>query len=50
MIDDITLYFSGDISTHPDYNNIIDFLNKYNIKPVFNKSRKLSDFGGFIKL
>lgn len=50
MVDDTTLYFSGDISAHPDYNRIIEFLYKYNIKPVFNKSRKLSDFGGFIKL
>ncbi|MBO5897150.1 MAG: hypothetical protein J6Q83_07615 [Clostridia bacterium] len=50
MINDNTLYFSGNISTHPDYEVILKFLDKYNIKPVFNKSRKLSDFGGFIKL
>lgn len=50
MINESTVYFSGDISAHPDYDSIIKFLDKYNIKPVFNKSRKLSDFGGFIKL
>ena len=50
MINEGTVYFSGDISAHPDYDDIKSFLNKYNIKPVFNKSRKLSDFGGFVKL
>ncbi len=50
MINESTVYFSGDVSAHPDYDSIIKFLNKYNIKPVFNKSRKLSDFGGFVKL
>ena len=50
MINEHTLYFSGDISLHPDYDSIIKFLDKYNIKPVLNKSRKLSDFGGFVKL
>ncbi len=50
MINDHTIYFSGDISSHPDYEDIIKFLDKYHIKPVFNKSRKLYDFGGFIRL
>ena len=50
MINNNTLYFSGDISAHPDYERIKSFLDKYNIKPVFNKSRKLNDFGGFIRL
>ncbi|MBO5064896.1 MAG: hypothetical protein J6D06_02150 [Clostridia bacterium] len=49
IADDI-LYFSGNLSEHPDYEKIIEFLNKYNIKPVFNKNRKLSDFGGLISL
>ena len=44
------LYFSGDISSHPDYEMIIDFLNKYSVKPVFNKNRPLTDFGGFITI
>ncbi len=44
------IYFSGDLSAHKDYNQIIAFLNKHNVKAVFNKNRKLSDFGGFIQL
>ena len=44
------IYFSGNISEHPDYKTIQEFLNKYNIKPIFNKNRKLSDFGGLIML
>lgn len=44
------IYFSGDISSHPDYERIIDFLNNYNVKPVFNRNRRLNDFGGFIKI
>lgn len=43
------LYFSGDISSHPDYDKILEFLNKHNIKPVYNKYRRLNDFGGFIR-
>ncbi len=44
------LYFSGDLSRHPNYKEIRSFLNKYNIKPIFNKNRQLNDFGGFIPL
>ena len=44
------MYFSGDLRKHPDYEEILSFLNKYNIKPVFNKNRQLNDFGGFIPL
>lgn len=44
------LYFSGDISSHPDYDKILKFLNNHHIKPVFNKNRRLNDFGGFIKI
>lgn len=44
------MYFSGDLSRHPNYEEILSFLNKYNIKPVFNKNRQLNDFGGFIPL
>ncbi len=50
MINDNTLYVSGDISQHPNYNDILKFLDKHQIKLVFNKSRKLNDFGGFIKI
>lgn len=50
MLNTDTLYVSGDISEHPSYNDILKFLDKHHIKLVFNKSRKLNDFGGFIKL
>lgn len=44
------MYFSGDISKHPDFNKIKAFLDNYNISMVYNKSRKLTDFGGIIQL
>ena len=49
-LSDNEIYFSGDISSHPDYDIITDFLDKYHIKPVFNRNRRLNDFGGFIKV
>ena len=49
-LNDNKLYFSGDISSHPDYENIIGFLDKHSVKPVFNKNRQLNDFGGFITI
>ncbi len=44
------MYFSGDLSSHRDYESVINFLDLYNVKPIFNKSRKLTDFGGVIQL
>lgn len=44
------MYFSGDLSSHRDYESIIKFLELYNVEPVYNKSRKLTDFGGIIQL
>ena len=44
------MYFSGDLSKHRDYESIVNFLELYNIKPIYNKSRKLTDFGGIIQL
>lgn len=44
------MYFSGDLSSHRDYERIIKFLELYNIQPIYNKSRKLPDFGGIIQL
>lgn len=42
------MYFNGDITKHPDYNKIIQFLSNYGVEPVFNKNRPLTDFGGFV--
>ncbi len=50
MVSDNEIYFSGDISAHPQYSDIILFLNKYNISPIYNNNRCLNDFGGFISL
>ena len=44
------LYFSGDLSSHRDYVRIINFLKLYNVKAIYNKYRKLTDFGGIIQL
>ena len=44
------MYFSGDLSRHRDYESVINFLELYNVKPIYNKSRKLTDFGGIIQL
>ncbi len=49
-LNDNEIYFSGDLSSHPDYDRIVKFLDKYHIKPIFNKNRKLNDFGGFVKI
>ena len=44
------IYFSGDLSSHRDYESIIKFLELFNVQPIYNKSRKLTDFGGIIQL
>ncbi len=44
------MYFSGDLTQHKDYNEIVKFLELYNVKPIYNKSRKLTDFGGINQL
>ena len=44
------MYFSGNLSSHRDYESIVEFLDMYNVKTIFNKSRKLTDFGGIIQL
>ncbi len=49
-ISDDEIYFSGDLKQHRNYENIINFLNQHNVKPSYNKSRKLTDFGGIIQL
>ena len=44
------MYFSGDLSSHRDYECIVNFLDLYNVKPIYNKSHKLTDFGGIVQL
>lgn len=45
-----TVYFTGDIKTHPDGEKIIDFLKKHNYKVFCLTKNKLYDIGGFIVL
>lgn len=45
-----TIYFSGNLIQHKNYTEIISFLEKYNIEPIFNRKRRLTDFGGIIQL
>ncbi len=47
-LSDGLIYFNGDLSSHPDYDRIIEFLNDFGVKPIFKKNRPLTDFGGFI--
>ncbi|MBE6795126.1 MAG: hypothetical protein E7533_00920 [Ruminococcaceae bacterium] len=44
------IYFSGNIYSHKNYNNIKCFLDNYSINIYCNKSRQLRDFGGIIQL
>lgn len=49
-LSDREMYFSGDISSHPDYKLIYEFITKAGLKPIFNKNRPLNDFGGIIPI
>lgn len=44
------MYFSGNLERHRDYKAIVNFLKLYNVEPIYNKSRKLTDFGGIVQL
>lgn len=48
MIDCQTLLFCGDIYSHKSYNEIVDFLEKYNITPVSSSAEMLTDIGSII--
>ncbi len=43
-----TLYLCGDIKTHPDYEIVKEFCNKYNTKTVSLTPGPLTDIGGII--
>lgn len=45
LLDKNTLAFFGDLSYHPDYNIIIEFLNKHKVKPIYLKKGPLIDRG-----
>lgn len=50
VISNNTVVFNGDISTHSDGNEIIDFLNKYGMNAVSLTSGRLCDIGSIIPL
>lgn len=50
MIANNRLYFNGDISKHPDYKQIQEFLYKAQVDLVFNSNRPLTDFGGLVAI
>lgn len=49
VIDD-TVYFFGDITTHPDSSDIIGFIKKHNMKHVNLLREQLIDIGGFVQI
>lgn len=44
------IFFNGNIEEHPNYKQIIDFLNLYNVNPIYSKSYKLTDIGSIIPI
>lgn len=49
-IDKNTLAFNGDITKHPEYNKIKQFLNKHNVKDLSLHDGELEDIGSIIPL
>lgn len=45
-----TLCFMGDLTNHPDYDKIISFLSKKNIRPLFLSDKQIEDFGSVIHI
>lgn len=43
-----TMYFTGDITTHPDYDSIEAFLGSHGVKPYSLSENILTDYGGFV--
>ena len=44
------LFFNGNLEEHPSYESIVRFLSFYNVKPVYDKSYKLTDIGSIIPI
>ena len=43
-----TMYFTGDITAHPDYDSIEAFLGSHGVKPYSLSEDVLTDYGGFV--
>jgi hypothetical protein len=44
------IFFNGNIEEHPSYTEISDFLKTHNVKPIYDKSYKLTDIGSIIPI
>ncbi len=44
------LFFNGNLKKHPDYIEIVKFLKKYNVEPIYDDSYELTDIGSIIPL
>lgn len=44
------IFFNGNIEEHPSYNEIKSFLELYNVKPIYDKSYKLTDIGSILPI
>lgn len=44
------IFFNGNIEEHPSYNDIKTFLKLHNVKPVYDKSYKLTDIGSILPI
>lgn len=45
-----TIFFNGNIEEHPSYSAIKEFLDLHNVKPVYDKSYKLTDIGSIVPI
>ncbi len=50
MLNSTTIVFYGSLKHHPQYNEMIDFLNKYNITPIYLSDGPLIDRGSIFFL
>lgn len=49
-IDKNTMYFNGNLEEHRNFNEICEFLKKYSVEPIYNRSRRLTDIGGAVQI
>lgn len=42
------IYFEGDLSSHPDFERIMDFIDSRGLKAVYNKEMPLTDIGSIV--
>ncbi|NLK22247.1 MAG: hypothetical protein GX308_09300 [Epulopiscium sp.] len=45
-----TMYFTGDITKHPDYKRVKDFIDKRGLKIIYDKTRPLIDLGSILTI